>query len=63
MSNNRLDKDKMEEKVIRCLKIKFRQAKLTTKCERQMAVILRQAALNYHLNPLLTTLCSKEVIL
>ncbi|KAK0179710.1 hypothetical protein PV327_005438 [Microctonus hyperodae] len=60
-SNNRLDKDKMEEKVIRCLKIKFRQAKLTTKCERQMAIILRQAALNYHLNPLLTTLCSKEI--
>lgn len=51
----------LEGKVIRCLKIRFRESKLTTKCEHQMANILREAALNYHLNPLLATMCAHEV--
>ena len=56
-----MDKE-LEGKVIRCLKIKFRDSKLTIKCEHQMANVLREAALNYHLNPLLATLCAHEVI-
>ncbi|XP_032671298.1 Golgi apparatus protein 1 [Odontomachus brunneus] len=51
----------LEGKVIRCLKIRFRESKLTTKCEHQMANILREAALNYHLNPLLATMCAHEI--
>ncbi|XP_034948080.1 Golgi apparatus protein 1 [Chelonus insularis] len=51
----------LEGKVISCLRIKFREAKLTNKCMKQMTVILRQAALNYHLNPLLATLCAHEI--
>lgn len=33
------------------------------KCEQQMTIILREAALNYHLNPLLATMCAREVII
>lgn len=51
----------LEGKVIRCLKIKFRESKLSMKCEHQMTNVLREAALNYHLNPLLATLCANEV--
>lgn len=51
----------LEGKVIRCLKIKFRESKLTIKCEHQMTNILREAALNYHLNPLLATMCAHEI--
>jgi len=58
--HERTDKE-LEGKVIRCLKIRFRESKLTTKCEHQMANILREAALNYHLNPLLATMCAHEV--
>lgn len=51
----------LEGKVIMCLKIKFRESKLSMKCEQQMTNVLREAALNYHLNPLLATLCANEV--
>ncbi|XP_029049319.2 Golgi apparatus protein 1 [Osmia bicornis bicornis] len=58
--NQPTDKE-LEGKVIRCLKIKFRESKLTIKCEHQMTNILREAALNYHLNPLLATMCAHEI--
>ncbi|XP_006615715.1 Golgi apparatus protein 1 isoform X2 [Apis dorsata] len=58
--NEPTDKE-LEGKVIRCLKIKFRESKLLTKCEHQMTNILREAALNYHLNPLLATMCAHEI--
>ncbi|XP_076655241.1 Golgi apparatus protein 1 [Halictus rubicundus] len=51
----------LEGKVIRCLKIKFREAKLQTRCKHQITNILKEAALNYHLNPLLATLCAHEI--
>nr|ARK19823.1 venom protein [Ampulex compressa] len=51
----------LEGKVIKCLKIKFRDSKLTRQCEHQMTIILREAALNYHLNPLLATMCAHEI--
>lgn len=60
LNNQPTDKE-LEGKVINCLKIKFREGKLNNKCMKQMTVILRQAALNYHLNPLLATLCAQEV--
>ncbi|XP_012256488.2 Golgi apparatus protein 1 [Athalia rosae] len=59
--NNEPRDTELQGKVIKCLKIKFREAKLTTKCEQQMANILREAALNYHLNPLLATMCAQEI--
>lgn len=52
----------LEGKVIRCLKIKFRESKLTGKCEYQMTTILREAALNYRLDRLLATMCAHEVL-
>ncbi|XP_063230835.1 Golgi apparatus protein 1 [Bacillus rossius redtenbacheri] len=51
----------LEGKVIKCLKVKFRERKLRTECELQMATILREAALNYHLNPLLAAVCKEEI--
>ncbi|XP_001605655.2 Golgi apparatus protein 1 [Nasonia vitripennis] len=51
----------LEGKVIECLKIKFKESKLTIKCEHQMETILREAALNYHLNPLIVALCAEEI--
>lgn len=51
----------LEGKVIACLKSKFKESKLTIKCEHQMESILREAALNYHLNPLISALCADEV--
>ncbi|XP_014236728.1 Golgi apparatus protein 1 [Trichogramma pretiosum] len=51
----------LEGIVIGCLKSKFKESKLTTKCERQMETILREAALNYHLNPLIAALCAEEI--
>ena len=40
----------------------FKEAKLSVKCERQMEVILREAALDYRLNPLIAAFCAEEVI-
>ncbi|GLH04957.1 Golgi apparatus protein 1 [Gryllus bimaculatus] len=48
-------------KVIKCLKKKFRDRKLSLDCERQMTIILREAALNYKLNPLLESMCKKDI--
>ncbi|XP_011302233.1 Golgi apparatus protein 1 [Fopius arisanus] len=58
--NEPADKE-LEGKVIRCLRIKFREGKLRPKCQKQMTVILKQAAHNYHLNPLLVSMCSHEI--
>lgn len=60
LKNEPMDRE-LEGKVIRCLKIKFRESKLSMKCEHQMTNVLREAALNYHLNPLLATLCANEI--
>lgn len=43
------------------LKIKFRERKLRKECEKQLSVLLKEAALNYKLNPLLRNLCTNEV--
>ncbi|XP_014213335.1 Golgi apparatus protein 1 [Copidosoma floridanum] len=60
--NHAPQEKEVEGKVIGCLKIKFRESKLTAKCERIMENILREAALNYHLNPLISTMCADEII-
>ncbi|KAJ4442010.1 hypothetical protein ANN_11874 [Periplaneta americana] len=51
----------LEGKVVKCLKIKFRERKLRAECEQQVATILREAALNYQLNPLLAAMCKLEI--
>jgi Golgi apparatus protein 1 len=48
-------------KIIFFLQTKFRERKLRSECEQQVATILRDAALNYQLNPLLATMCKNEV--
>lgn len=47
--------------MIGCLKKKFREAKLSSSCEHQVAIVLREQALNYHLDPLLSTMCRAEI--
>ncbi|GBP70609.1 Golgi apparatus protein 1 [Eumeta japonica] len=48
-------------KVLYCLKEKFRESKLTTNCENELANILKEQALNYRLDPLLGKLCKAEI--
>lgn len=55
------ENEEMNGKVINCLKNKFREGKLTSGCEGQMTEILHEQALNYKLNPLLQTVCKKEI--
>uniref|UniRef100_A0A8D9A3D6 Golgi apparatus protein 1 n=1 Tax=Cacopsylla melanoneura TaxID=428564 RepID=A0A8D9A3D6_9HEMI len=51
----------LEGKVIACLKIKFREFKLRHECEKKLTEILKNAALDYKLNPLLKSLCTSEI--
>lgn len=53
--------EELEGKVIACLKVKFRAAKLRKECENEMELVLREAALNYQLNPLLSRMCESEI--
>lgn len=53
--------EELDGKVVECLKKKFREGKLTKKCEKQMVEILHEQALNYKLNPLLQTVCKDEL--
>lgn len=48
-------------KVLDCLKTKFREAKLTNKCKKEVTEILQEQAMNYKLNPLLQEMCNKEI--
>ncbi|XP_026681657.1 LOW QUALITY PROTEIN: uncharacterized protein LOC103512334 [Diaphorina citri] len=54
--------EELVEKVVACLKIKFRERKLRHECENKLTAILKEAALNYRLNPLLKSLCLSEVM-
>ncbi|KAL1491212.1 hypothetical protein ABEB36_011845 [Hypothenemus hampei] len=47
--------------VIKCLKEQFKRSQLSTKCENEMASILREQALNVNLNPLLRAVCKYEL--
>ncbi|KAK9511032.1 hypothetical protein O3M35_005681 [Rhynocoris fuscipes] len=58
---NQMDEKELEGKVIQCLKVQFRAGKLSSNCEHEMVVILREAALNYNLNLLLVDVCSVEI--
>lgn len=51
----------MNGEVIKCLKNSFKQSRLTNKCEKEMAGILREQAIDLHLNPLLRVLCKNEL--
>ncbi|KAK9869440.1 hypothetical protein WA026_003195 [Henosepilachna vigintioctopunctata] len=44
-----------------CLKTAFKQFRLSDKCEKEMAYILREQALDINLNPLLKAVCKKEL--
>lgn len=47
--------------VIKCLKVSFKQSRLSNKCEKEMASILRDQALDVRLNPLLKAVCKNEL--
>lgn len=51
----------LQGKMMYCLKEKFRESKLTTSCENEIANILKEQALNYRLDPLLGKLCKAEI--
>lgn len=53
--------EELNGKVIKCLKTKFREGKLTRECEGRMTEVLHEQALNYKLNPLLQTVCKSEI--
>ncbi|XP_055546541.1 Golgi apparatus protein 1 isoform X1 [Wyeomyia smithii] len=53
--------EELNGKVIGCLKVKFREGKLHTDCEKQMTEVLHEQALNYKLNPLLQSVCRDEI--
>lgn len=55
------ENEELNGKVVGCLKAKFREGKLTKKCEQQMTEVLHEQALNYKLNPLLKTVCNAEI--
>lgn len=47
--------------IINCLKNAFRHSRLSDRCEKEMAQILRDQALDINLNPLLKAVCKNEV--
>lgn len=51
----------MNEPVIKCLKNAFKNSKLTETCEKEMAGILHDQALDINLNPLLRAVCRDEL--
>lgn len=51
----------MNEPVIKCLKTAFKNSKLTDTCEKEMAEILHEQALDINLNPLLRAVCKDEL--
>ncbi|XP_047987444.1 Golgi apparatus protein 1 [Leguminivora glycinivorella] len=51
----------LKGKVLDCLTEKFRQSQLTSGCENELTNILKEQALNYRLNPLLSKLCNAEI--
>jgi len=53
----------VEGLVIQCLKNEFKRGLLGSECESEMATFLREAALNYQLNPLIAKMCQKEITL
>lgn len=55
------EQDELNGKVLKCLKARFREGKLTNKCRKEVTEILQEQALNYKLNPLLQELCQKEI--
>lgn len=51
----------MNGEVIKCLKNAFKSSRLTNRCEKEMAGILREQAIDIHLNPLLRLVCKNEL--
>ncbi|XP_066137894.1 Golgi apparatus protein 1 [Euwallacea fornicatus] len=47
--------------VIKCLKEQFKLSRLSNNCEKEMASILREQALNLNLNPLIRMICQNEL--
>ncbi|BES89484.1 Golgi apparatus protein [Nesidiocoris tenuis] len=61
INHNFAEDKEYEGKVIGCLKVNFRRGKLTPMCQKQVVSLLKEAALNYKLNPLLSNVCDKEI--
>ncbi|KAG8238125.1 hypothetical protein J437_LFUL012739 [Ladona fulva] len=51
----------LEGKVVKCLKVKFREHLLRKDCEVQISSLVSEAALNYKMNPALALACKFEV--
>lgn len=55
------EEKKVGDSVIKCLKIQFKHAQLTTSCQKEMEDILRERALDINLNPIIRTACKLEL--
>lgn len=51
----------MNEPIIKCLKTSFKNGRLTEICEKEMANILHEQAMDINLNPLLRAVCRDEL--
>lgn len=60
LKDNKNNKD-INGPIINCLKEHFKESKLSNKCEKEMANILREQALDINLNPLIRTVCKFEL--
>ncbi|KAJ8910173.1 hypothetical protein NQ315_016184 [Exocentrus adspersus] len=47
--------------VIKCLKTQFKLSKLSDVCEKELAEVLKEQALNINLNPLVKVVCKNEI--
>uniref|UniRef100_A0A8C4QBS8 Golgi apparatus protein 1 n=1 Tax=Eptatretus burgeri TaxID=7764 RepID=A0A8C4QBS8_EPTBU len=52
----------LEGKVISCLKMKYGKQRLSSECEDQMGIAIKDAAIDYRLDPQLQQFCSKEIL-
>ncbi|CAG9814540.1 unnamed protein product [Phaedon cochleariae] len=56
-----IEEKQVDDAVIKCLKNQFKMSTLSETCEKEMADILRQRALDINLNPLIRVFCRNEL--
>lgn len=56
-----LKSNRQNSPVIMCLREQFKRSRLSSRCEKEMASILREQALNVQVNPLIRAVCQDEL--
>lgn len=57
----KVDEKNIGDAVIRCLKVPFKHAQLSTTCHKELLDILRERALDVNLNPMIRASCKLEL--